>query len=126
MSLFSELKRRSVFKVGVAYLVVTWVVIQVADTVAPQLSLPEWVPRFVTLLLLLGFPVTLVLAWIFDVTPEGIRADTTTTGNRRVIAVGTAMALAMVGWYWTRSETGEGGGTEARSIRGAPLREHVR
>ncbi|MEJ2204119.1 MAG: hypothetical protein P8170_08410 [Gemmatimonadota bacterium] len=121
MSLFSELKRRSVFKVGGAYLVVTWVVIQVADTVAPQLSLPEWVPRFVTLLLLLGFPVALVLAWIFDVTPEGIRADTTTNGNRRVVAVGVVMAVAMAGWYWTRTDTGIGAAAEARSIAVLPF-----
>lgn len=93
MSLFSELKRRNVFKVAGAYLVVAWVVIQVADVVAPQLSLPEWAPRFVTLLVLLGFPLALVLAWIFDITPEGIRAEAT-SGSKRVFVVGTVVAVA--------------------------------
>ena len=59
MSLIAELKRRSVFKVAAAYLVVGWLAIQVAATVAPQLDLPDWVPRLITFVLLLGFPVTL-------------------------------------------------------------------
>ena len=57
MSLFAELKRRKVFKVAAGYLVVAWLVIQVAATVAPQLGLPEWAPRLITLIMLLGLPV---------------------------------------------------------------------
>ena len=62
MSLVGELKRRNVLKAGGGYLVAGWVIIQVASTVAPQLALPEWLPRLVTLLVLLGFPIVLVLA----------------------------------------------------------------
>ena len=66
----SEFKRRNVFKVGIAYLVVAWVLIQIADVFAPQLNLPDWAPRLITLIILLGFPIALVLAWIFDLTPQ--------------------------------------------------------
>ena len=69
MSLYAELRRRKVFKVGGAYLVVAWLLIQVAATVAPQLQLRDWAPRMLTLVLLLGFPVALVLAWALDSTP---------------------------------------------------------
>ena len=108
MSLFDELKRRKVFKVGVAYLVVGWLLIQVASTVAPQLNLPEWAPRLVTFVILLGFPIALVLAWIFDVTPEGIKVDEAPVGNKRMIAVAAILAALAVGWYWkTRPAAGQ-------------------
>ena len=99
MSLIAELQRRSVFKVGIAYLVVAWLVIQVAATVAPQMGLPEWAPRFITLIVLLGFPVALVLAWIYDVTPEGLKADPAPAGNKRVFAIAAVLAIAALGWW---------------------------
>lgn len=71
--LFSELKRRRVFRVAVVYAVVGFVVAQVADLLFPALLLPEWAFRLVVLLLILGFPIALVLAWSFDLTPEGVR-----------------------------------------------------
>lgn len=72
-NLFSELKRRNVFRVGVAYSVVAWGVMQVVDLVAPRMALPEWVPGFVILLLGIGFPVALVFAWAYEITPEGLK-----------------------------------------------------
>ena len=75
MSLFDELQRRKVFKVGAAWLIGGWVLIQVAATITPQLKLPEWMPTLVTVLVGLGFPVALLLAWFFDITPQGIRRD---------------------------------------------------
>ncbi|RPH96405.1 MAG: hypothetical protein EHM68_11270, partial [Lysobacterales bacterium] len=72
MSLLQELKRRKVLRVAGAYAVVGWLVIQVAETVAPQLNLPEWAPRLITLTVLLGFPVALVLAWMLDHGPGGL------------------------------------------------------
>lgn len=68
-----ELKRRHVFRVAVAYLVVAWVVIEVASTVFPPLELPAWSVRLVIVLAVLGFPIALVLAWAFQMTPEGPR-----------------------------------------------------
>ncbi|MBS0212165.1 MAG: hypothetical protein JSR26_03160 [Proteobacteria bacterium] len=71
----SELQRRKVFKVAAAWAVGGWVLIQVAATIAPQLKLPDWLPTLVTVLVGLGFPIALALAWFFDITPEGIQRD---------------------------------------------------
>jgi TolB-like protein/Tfp pilus assembly protein PilF len=123
MSLFDELKRRKVFRVGVGYLVVGWLLIQVASTVAPQLNLPEWAPRLITFVIMLGFPIALVLAWMLDVTPEGIKVDGAPAGNKRVIAAAVVLAALAVGWYWkTRplSLAGEGG-ADAHSIAVLPF-----
>lgn len=74
MSIFlSELQRRSVFKVGAAYLATAWLVVQVIGHVGPILEFPPWVPRFVLGILALGFPVALVLAWIYELTDQGLR-----------------------------------------------------
>src|SRR5437016_2870898 len=70
---FSELKRRNVYKVAVAYGVVGWLVIQVSSTVLPTFHAPEWVVQTLVVLVLLGFPIALVLAWAFELTPEGIK-----------------------------------------------------
>jgi len=74
--LFEELKRRKVFRVAAVYAVVSWVLIQVADNLVPALQLPAWTNSFIVLLLLLGFPIALVLAWAYEVTPEGVKSDT--------------------------------------------------
>jgi TolB-like protein len=71
--LIGELKRRNVFRVGAAYLVVGWLLIEVADTVFPRLGLPDWTVTFVIAMLLLGLPVALFLAWAFELTPEGVK-----------------------------------------------------
>jgi TolB-like protein len=73
MSLFAELRRRNVFKVAVAYVVVAWLVAQVVSIVAPALRLPEWTITLVVLILLVGLPVALLLAWIYELTPEGVK-----------------------------------------------------
>src|SRR5450631_4887479 len=73
---FSELKRRNVYKVAVAYAVVAWLLMQIATQIFPFFDIPNWAVRLVVLLLILGFPVALILAWAFELTPEGIkRAD---------------------------------------------------
>jgi len=100
MSLFAELQHRKVFKVGAAYLVIGWLLIQVAATVGPQLNLPEWAPRLITFLILLGFPIALVMAWVFDVTPEGVRLDASVSGSKRVFASAAVIAAIVLGWYW--------------------------
>ena len=70
---FTELKRRSVYKVAVAYAVVAWLLIQIATQVFPFLQIPDWAIRLVILLLALGFPIALILAWAFELTPEGLK-----------------------------------------------------
>jgi adenylate cyclase len=68
-----ELRNRHVFKVGIAYLIVAWLLLQVADVVFPALGLPPWSITLVLALLAVGFPAALVVAWVFDLTPEGLR-----------------------------------------------------
>jgi len=75
ISIFSELKRRSVFKVAIVYLAAAWLLLQVAATVAPILELPTWFEKTVLLLLVLGFPVAIILAWAFQLTPAGVQRD---------------------------------------------------
>jgi TolB-like protein/Flp pilus assembly protein TadD len=70
---FAELKRRNVYKVAVAYAVVGWLVIQISSTVLPTFHAPEWVVQTLVVLVALGFPIALVLAWAFEATPEGIK-----------------------------------------------------
>src|SRR5215475_10981684 len=70
---FGELKRRNVYKVAIAYGVVGWLLIQVATQTFPFFEIPNWMVRAVVLLLMLGFPVALILAWAFELTPEGIK-----------------------------------------------------
>ena len=69
---FKELQRRRVYTVGVAYVVVAWLLLQVADTVLPIYDTPDWVLKAFTTLLFLGFPLALILSWAFDITPQGI------------------------------------------------------
>src|SRR5881275_1576061 len=70
---FAELKRRNVYKVAVAYAIVGWLVIQVTATIVPALHLPDGLTTAVVLLILVGFPVALVIAWAFEMTPEGMK-----------------------------------------------------
>jgi TolB-like protein/Tfp pilus assembly protein PilF len=70
---FSELKRRNVYKVAVAYAVVGWVVAQIATQIFPFLEIPNWIVRLVIVLIAIGFPIALVIAWAFEATPEGIK-----------------------------------------------------
>jgi len=117
MSLLSELKRRNVLKVGVAYLVAAWLLIQVAATVAPQLQLPEWVPRLITLLLMLGFPIALLVSWFLEHTPEGIKVETATAGNKRIVGISLALAAVALGWYLYAEREG---GSEPPSAAAVP------
>ena len=69
----AELKRRRVFRVALVYAVVGFVVWQVGELAVPGLALPDWVFRLIVLLTILGFPIALVLAWAYDITPAGVR-----------------------------------------------------
>jgi TolB-like protein/lipopolysaccharide biosynthesis regulator YciM len=70
---FGELRRRNVYKVAIAYGIVAWLLMQVASQIFPFFEIPNWVVRMVVLLLIIGFPVALVIAWAFEITPEGIK-----------------------------------------------------
>src|SRR5204863_7138317 len=70
---FAELKRRNVYKVAIAYGVVAWLLMQIASQIFPFFEIPDWAVRLVVLLLIIGFPVALIIAWAFEVTPEGVK-----------------------------------------------------
>jgi adenylate cyclase len=70
---FAELKRRNVYKVAIAYAVVAWLLMQIATQVFPFLEIPNWAIRLVIMLIVIGFPIALVIAWAFELTPEGLR-----------------------------------------------------
>src|SRR5947209_3219356 len=70
---FSELKRRNVYKVAVAYGVIGWLIAQIATQIFPFLEIPNWIVRLVIVLIAIGFPIALVIAWAFEATPEGIK-----------------------------------------------------
>ena len=75
MSFFSELKRRNVVRMGVLYIVASWVVLQISDVIFDPLGVPSWVFRLLMSLLALGFPFTLIFSWIFELTPEGLKLE---------------------------------------------------
>src|SRR5262252_4611192 len=74
-SLFAELKRRNVFKAGVAYLALGWVVTQVTATVAPVLHMPDWIVLVVVWIGVIGFPFLIVFSWVYELTPEGLKRE---------------------------------------------------
>jgi len=99
---FAELKRRNVYKVAVAYAVVSWLLIQVATQVFPFFEIPNWALRLIVLAIIIGFPIALVLAWAFELTPEGIKRAEEVEPNESITRktgrklVGITMALAVV------------------------------
>ena len=97
---FAELKRRKVFKVGAAYLVVAWLVVQAASIGFPAFDAPPWVLRIFILIALLGFPVAVVMAWVFDITPEGVKLDANTSGSKGLFAAAVLLIVLALGWYF--------------------------
>ncbi len=75
MGLISELRRRNVFRVAIAYMIIAWIILQVGDVLAPALLLDDWVNRVLAFFLILGFPAALVFAWAFELTPEGLKLE---------------------------------------------------
>ncbi len=98
MSLMTELKRRNVFRVGVAYAIVAWLLIEVAHTAFPTLQLPDWTTTLVTVLMIMGFPVALVIAWAFELTPEGIKRESAVDRTESITHVtGRKLDFAIIG-----------------------------
>ena len=99
---FAELKRRNVYKVAVAYAVVSWLLIQIATQVFPFFEIPNWAVRLVVLVLILGFPVALILSWAFEITPEGIKRESEVHPNESITAhtgrklIGITISLAVI------------------------------
>jgi TolB-like protein len=115
MSLFAELKRRNVIRMGGLYVVGAWLLIQVAETVLPAFDVPGWVLRALIILLAIGFLPALLFSWIYELTPEGLKRDdgssaessiAATTGRRmdRLIFAGLIVLIALVAVdrFWPR------------------------
>jgi TolB-like protein/Tfp pilus assembly protein PilF len=131
-SFFAELKRRNVYKVAAAYAVVGWLVIQVATQVFPFFEIPNWAVRLTVLAITIGFPIALVIAWAFELTPQGImrteEADATPKRRSRgrtwiivVVAAGLlSLALFFLGRY-TASQRSTSSGALSKSIAVLPF-----
>jgi TolB-like protein len=85
MSFFSELKRRNVVRMGVLYIVVAWVTLQISDVIFDPLGVPPWVFRLLMALLALGFPFALIFSWIFELTPEGLKRERDIDRNQSIV-----------------------------------------
>jgi TolB-like protein/cytochrome c-type biogenesis protein CcmH/NrfG len=104
MSFINELKRRNVFRVAIAYAIVAWLLLQVSDTLVPALHLPEWFNSGVAFVLIIGFPIAMIFAWAFEMTPEGIKKEkdvdrsqsmTSVTGQKLNNAIIGVLVLAL-------------------------------
>ena len=74
-SFFEELRRRNVYRVGVGYAIVSWLLLQVIDVVLPIMGVPDWVPGLILTMLAVGFPMALIFAWAYEMTPEGLKRE---------------------------------------------------
>ena len=132
-SFFSELKRRNVYKVAVAYAVVGWLVIQVSSTVLPTFHAPEWVVQTLMVVVAIGFPVALVIAWAFEATPGGIKrteaadaADQHSSGKTwiYIVILGAVLSIGLflAGRYTAHNSNGAAdGGLSDKSIAVLPF-----
>jgi len=116
MSLFEELKRRNVVRVGVAYVVIGWVTAQIAEFAFENFGAPEWVLKTIVVILLLGLPIALFFAWAFELTPDGVKLEkdvdrsesiTSTTGRKLDRVIIAALVLALAYFFWDRQGTDE-------------------
>ena len=98
MSLIAELKRRNVFRVGATYGIVGWLLVEVASVVLPTFKAPEWVMQAFTFLVILGFPLALIVAWAFELTPEGIKRESAADPDESITHVtGRKLDFAIIG-----------------------------
>jgi len=121
MSLITELQRRNVFKVGVAYVLVAWLIAQVTELALDSFASPDWVIKTVLFLLVIGFPLALFFAWAFELTPEGLKKEkdvdrsesiTHITGRKFDFAIIAVLAIALVFFASTHQWDRETGNTE--------------
>ena len=104
---FSELKRRNVYKVAVAYAVVSWLLIQAASILFPTFDAPSWVMKVLVAVIVIGFPLALILSWAFEITPEGIKREEDLSPNesaahhagRKIVGITIAVAVLAAGLF---------------------------
>ena len=130
---FAELKRRNVYKVAVAYAVVGWLLVQITTQVFPIFEIPNWAMRLIVLAIVIGFPVALVIAWAFELTPEGLKrtedVDLVAQARRKshawiyIVIVGALLSvgLFMLGRYGFREKNSASSELPAKSIAVLPF-----
>jgi adenylate cyclase len=135
---FAELKRRNVYKVAVAYAVVGWLLVQITTQVFPIFAIPNWALRLIVLAIIIGFPIALVIAWAFELTPEGIKhtedvdlSDKRVSKNRTwmyVTLIGAALSVALffVGRLSAPSSSASPAGLQEKSIAVLPFENQNR
>lgn len=105
MSLFAELKRRNIFRVGLLYVALAWLLVEIGGLLVELLGLPGWIHRFVFGLLVIGFPLCLVFSWIYEITPDGLKREfevargqsiTRETGRKINLAITGSLALVLL------------------------------
>jgi TolB-like protein len=110
---FNELKRRNVVRVAVAYLILGWLVFQIAETLLPGFGAPEWIFKTLVLLVAIGFPFAVLFAWAFELTPEGLKKTgevdvtasvTGSTGKKINAVIITSLVVALVYFVWDRQQ----------------------
>ena len=128
-NIFAELKRRNVYKVAIAYIVAGWALAQGIAQVFPVFDVPNWVVRLVVVLIIIGFPITLIFAWAFEITPEGIKsteeADAMPPSSRPsnrtwiyIVVVGAAVSLSLffLGRYTAENRTASSGDRKSIAV----------
>ena len=129
---FVELKRRNVYKVAIAYSVVAWLLMQIASQIFPFFEIPNWAVRLVVLVLIIGFPIALIIAWAFEATPEGIKrtaaADAAGQHSRGgvwiyIVVIGTVLSVGLffLGRYTVSRKQAESTELLAKSIAVLPF-----
>src|SRR5437763_7096563 len=102
---FTELKRRNVYKVAIAYAVVSWLLIQASSIFLPAFDAPSWMMKIFIIVIIFGFPVALIFSWAFEMTPEGIKLESEIEPNksitrrtgRQIVALTIALAVVAAG-----------------------------
>lgn len=140
MSFFGELKRRNVFRVGVSYIVTAWILLQVVDIVLENITAPEWVMQVFMLAMVIGFPIAMIFAWAFELTPDGIKLEkdvdksqsithvTAQRLNRNItIALVIAVVLLLADKFWQRAPAEPVSGTETmqQAVTTGPVTEQA-
>src|SRR5256885_13599329 len=106
-SIFAELKRRNVYKVAIAYAVVSWLLLQAASIFFPAFDAPPWVMKVFIIFIIFGFPLALILSWAFEITPEGIKLESEIEPSksikrrtgRKIVATTIALAVVAAGLF---------------------------
>lgn len=136
MKFFRELKRRNVIRVGIAYLVTAWLLLQVSDVVIGNIGAPDWVFKAIMLVVAVGFPLALIFAWVFELTPEGLKKEkevdrtqsiTPQTGRKLDFTIIALLALGLAYFIWEsrfarepESEAGTSPAAASESVPAAP------